>query len=83
MTEGHVTAHLPIRYPTGPSRRCRQPYSVSIGTPSISDNSGRVISRSIDFLPMIIFLSHPAASVVRRSKLAMEPFLLRHWTAPI
>ena len=26
---------------------------------------------------MIIFLSHPDASVVRRSKLAMEPFLLR------
>ena len=45
----------PIRYPTGPSPRCRQPYSVSIGTPSISDNSGRVISGSVDFLPMIIF----------------------------
>ena len=55
----------------------------SIGTPSISDNSGRVISRSIDFLPMIIFLSHPDASVVRRSKLAMNLSFSGHWTAPI
>jgi hypothetical protein len=55
--------------------RCRQPYSVSIGTPSISDNSGRVISGSVDFLPVIIFLSPPDASVVRRSKPAIEPCL--------
>src|SRR4029453_2446391 len=47
---------------------------VSIGTPSISDNSGRVISRSVDFLPVIIFLSPPDASVVRRSKPAIELF---------
>src|SRR5215208_5775383 len=63
-----------MRYPTGPSPRCRQPYSVSIETPSISDNSGRVISGSVDFLPGIIFLSPPDASVVRRSKPAIEPF---------